>query len=478
MLCCLFAFPFFWYSSIFSCKMKYQDTLFTPDKANQEPSRREGWGGALSLLELNTLVREAVELTLPGDYWVEAELSEVRERGGHCYMELVQKDPDGVTPVARASAKCWRSAWMLVRPHFERVTGQRISAGMKVLLKVHAQFHENYGFSWIVTDIDPTFTLGDMARRRQEVIRRLKEEGVFDLNKQLTLSPFAQRIAVISSETAAGYGDFCNQLDTNRFGFAFTVTLFPAIMQGERTARSIIDALNAVNADAAKYDCVVIIRGGGATSDLSAFDSLELAENVANFPLPVITGIGHERDESVVDLVAHTQAKTPTAAAALLIDNLKHTSERIDRARDAIVAVVSRRMDFERLRIARVAERIPVSFSLVCTRQRALVDGLSARLGMAVRRAVMSQGVRLDRLSASIPPAISRRLAAETHRLELLSQRAEAQNPAHLLKRGYSITLHNGRAVRSSAALSDGDVIETLLGRGRVKSTVTKKQHP
>ena len=436
--------------------MKYQDTVFTPNQANQEPSHREGWGGALSLFELNSLVRGAVEQTLPGDYWVEAELSEVRERGGHCYMELVQKDPDGVTPVARASAKCWRSVWMLVRPHFERVTGQ---------------------FSWIVTDIDPTFTLGDMARRRQEVIRRLKEEGVFDLNKQLALPPFAQSIAVISSETAAGYGDFCNQLDTNRFGFAFTVTLFPAIMQGERTARSIIDALNAVNADTVRYDCVVIIRGGGATSDLSAFDSLELAENVANFPLPVITGIGHERDESVVDMVAHTRAKTPTAAAAMLIDNLKHTSERIDHARDAIVAAVGRRMDFERLRIARVAERIPVSFSLVCTRQRALVDGLSARLGMAVRRAVMSQGARLDRLSASIPPAIRRRLAAETHRLELLSQRAEAQNPAHLLKRGYSITLHNGRAVRSSTALSDGDVIETLLGRGRVKSTVTKKQH-
>ena len=476
MLCCLFAFPFFWYSSIISCKMKYQDTLFTPDKASKEPSRREGWGGTLSLLELNSLVREAVELTLPGDYWVEAELSEVRERGGHCYMELVQKDPDGVTPVARASAKCWRSAWMLVRPHFERVTGQCISAGMKVLLKVHAQFHENYGFSWIVSDIDPTFTLGDMARRRQEVIRRLKEEGVFDLNKQLALPPFAQSIAVISSETAAGYGDFCNQLDTNQFGFAFKVTLFPAVMQGERTARSIIDALNAVNAAAEEYDCVVIIRGGGATSDLSAFDSLELSENVANFPLPVITGIGHERDETVVDMVAHTRAKTPTAAAALLVDNLKRTLERVDRARDVIFAAVGRRMDFERMRLARAAERIPTLFSLASARQRALVDDLSARLGMAVRRALMSQGARLDRLSSVLVPAVERRLLAENHRLELLSQRAEAQNPAHLLRRGYSITLHNGRAVRSSAALKDGDVIETLFGRGRAKSVVTSKR--
>ena len=226
--------------------------FFAPDNGNQAPSLREGGGGYLSLLELNTLVRQAVELTLPDEYWVEAELSEVRERGGHCYMELVQKAADGVTPVARASAKCWRSAWMLVRSHFERVTGETLRQGLKVLLQVRAQFHENYGFSWIVSDIDPTFTLGDMARKRQEIIRKLKEEGVFELNKQLALSPFAQNIAVISSETAAGYGDFCNQLDTNQFGFGFSVTLFPAIMQGERTAQSIIAALDCVNADVEK----------------------------------------------------------------------------------------------------------------------------------------------------------------------------------------------------------------------------------
>ena len=434
---------------------------------------------ALSLYELNGLVRRAVEEGVSGSYWVQAELAEVRvNAAGHCYVEFVQKSPQGNALLAKARGVIWSNVYQVLRPYFEEETGQAWAPGIKVLVRVAVAFHELYGFSLVVYDIDPAYTLGDLAQRRRAILKQLADEGVLTLNKELPMPVLPQRVAVVSSPTAAGYGDFCNQLDTNRFGFAFTVTLFPAVMQGERTARSIIDALNAVNADAAKYDCVVIIRGGGATSDLSAFDSLELAENVANFPLPVITGIGHERDESVVDMVAHTRAKTPTAAAALLIDNLKHTSERIDRARDAIVAAVSRRMDFERLRIARVAERIPVSFSLVCTRQRALVDGLSARLGMAVRRALMSQGARLDRLSASIHPAISRRLAAEAHRLELLSQRAEAQNPAHLLKRGYSITLHNGRAVRSSAALSDGDVIETLLGRGRVKSTVTKKQHP
>ena len=430
---------------------------------------------SLTLFELNSLVREAVELTLPDSYWVEAELAEARERGGHCYMELVQKDDLGTALVARASARCWRSVWMLVRPHFERVTGESLHAGMKVLLQVHAQFHENYGFSWIVTDIDPTFTLGDMARKRQDVIRRLKEEGVFDLNKELRLSAFANRIAVISSETAAGYGDFCNQLAGNAFGFRFNVTLFPAVMQGGRTEKSIISALNSVNADADGYDCVVIIRGGGAVSDLSAFDSLLLAENVANFPLPVITGIGHERDESVLDMVAHTRAKTPTAAAELLIDNLEHTLDRIEAARTAIVNHVNGRMDFERMRLARVCERIPVLFSLVKTRRYARLDALHERMRSSANRILTAERVKVDRLRSAVIPAVSRKLTAENHRLELLSQRTEAADPARLLKRGYSITLHNGRAVRSASELKDGDLIETRLGTGNVVSTVGKQ---
>lgn len=430
---------------------------------------------SLTLFELNSLVREAVELTLPDSYWVEAELAEARERGGHCYMELVQKDDLGTALVARASARCWRSVWMLVRPHFERVTGESLHAGMKVLLQVHAQFHENYGFSWIVTDIDPTFTLGDMARKRQEVIRRLKEEGVFDLNKELRLSSFANRIAVISSETAAGYGDFCNQLAGNAFGFRFNVTLFPAVMQGGRTEKSIISALNSVNADADGYDCVVIIRGGGAVSDLSAFDSLLLAENVANFPLPVITGIGHERDESVLDMVAHTRAKTPTAAAELLIDNLEHTLDRIEAARTAIVNHVNGRMDFERMRLARVCERIPVLFSLVKTRRYARLDALHERMCSSANRILTAERVKVDRLRSAVIPAVSRKLTAENHRLELLSQRTEAADPARLLKRGYSITLHNGRAVRSASELKDGDLIETRLGTGKVVSKVGKQ---
>lgn len=423
------------------------------------------------------MVRDVVELGMPGSYWVEAELSEVRERSGHCYMELVQKDLTGNSTVARASARCWRSTWASVRPGFEQVTGEHFRAGLKVLLQVYAQFHENFGFSWIVTDIDPAYTLGDMARRRQEIIRILKEEGVFDLNKELCLSLFASRIAVVSSESAAGYGDFCNQLDTNAYGFAFSVRLFPAVMQGERTEGSIISALDAINSEADDFDCVVIIRGGGAVSDLSAFDSLALAENVANFPLPVITGIGHERDESVLDMVANKRVKTPTAAAALLIENLKHTYDRIVQAQERISVSVSRRMDYERVRLERVSGRIPVLFSLVKTRQQARIDSLFARVGAAAGRIVAEERLRLDRLSVALAPAVRQRLSAEKHRLELLGQRISAVDPAILLRRGYSITLHNGRAVYSPDQLSDGDVIETRLAEGNVRSVVRNKDN-
>ena len=431
----------------------------------------------MTLYELNSMVRDVVELGMPGSYWVEAELSEVRERSGHCYMELVQKDLTGNSTVARASARCWRSTWASVRPGFEQVTGEHLRAGLKVLLQVHAQFHENFGFSWIVTDIDPAYTLGDMARRRQEIIRILKEEGVFDLNKELCLSLFASRIAVVSSESAAGYGDFCNQLDTNAYGFAFSVRLFPAVMQGERTEGSIISALDAINSEADDFDCVVIIRGGGAVSDLSAFDSLALAENVANFPLPVITGIGHERDESVLDMVANKRVKTPTAAAALLIENLKHTYDRIVQAQERISVSVSRRMDYERVRLERVSGRIPVLFSLVKTRQQARIDSLFARVGAAAGRIVAEERLRLDRLSVALAPAVRQRLSAENHRLELLGQRISAVDPAILLRRGYSITLHNGRAVYSPGQLSDGDVIETRLAEGNVRSVVRNKDN-
>ena len=398
-------------------------------------------------------------------------------------MELIQKDERNATPIAKASARCWASKWMLVRPYFERTTGQRLHAGMKVLLKVYAQFHEAYGFSWIVTDIDPTYTLGDMARKRQEIIRQLKEEGVFDLQKELQLPLFCQRIAVISSETAAGYGDFCNQLADNPYGFKFETQLFPAIMQGEGVEQSIIDALGKIYSEYSDYsehsdysdcpfDCVVIIRGGGATSDMSGFDTLALAENVANFPLPIITGIGHDRDESILDMVSHTRVKTPTAAAAFLIDHLKTIMDILNDSQEQIVRLAQQKLTYYKSQFSAIAEVLPRLFSNVKVRQEARLDALNNRLILSSGNRLSALNSRLSTLAEHLPILLDRRLMAEKHRLQLIEEKAKSLDPAILLSRGYSITMKDGKIVRDPQTLRHGDEIETRLEKGTIKSIV------
>ena len=427
----------------------------------------------LSLYELNSLVRDVISMSLPDSYWVEAELSEAREGyGGHCYMELIEKDEHSNTPIAKAHASCWRNRWMLLKPQFERVTGQRIHAGMKVLLKVHAQFHENYGFSWIVDDIDPTYTMGDMARKRMEIIQTLKEEGVFDLQKELKLPMFCQRIAVISSATAAGYGDFCNQLADNGYGLQFSTALFAATMQGEGVEQSVISALNRINEEWENWDCVVIIRGGGATSDLSGFDTLALAENVANFPLPIITGIGHERDESVLDMISFQRVKTPTAAAAFLVDHLTEVYARVEDAQEAIVNYVKRRLQVERMKFERLSTQIPTLFSLVKVRQSNRLDQLLNRLKVKAERIPADGLHRLEMLEARLKEPVARKLERELHRIDMLSQRAIAQDPERLLSRGYSITLKDGKSIKDASQLKAGDEIETRFAKGVAKAVV------
>lgn len=426
----------------------------------------------LTLYELNQMVREALAITMSNEYWVEAEISEMREVRGHCYMELVQKDMAGNTPVAKASAKCWKNKWALLRPYFERNANQILRAGLKVRLLVYADFHEAYGFSWIITDIDPTFTLGDMARKRLEIVRMLKEQGVFDLQKDFRLPLFTQRVAVISSEQAAGYGDFCRHLHENDWHLHFSVQLFAATMQGEGVESSVIAALDAINERINSFDVVVIIRGGGATSDLSGFDSLPLAESVANFPLPIITGIGHDRDESVLDMVAFLRVKTPTAAAALLVEHLANTLQRITDAQEEMLHLVQRRMELERVRMARLAEKVPMLFSLVRARQEKRFENMALRMQNAVTTTLQRQDLRLQRLSMALPTHAERLLTKAAHRLELLQQSVKSHDPSLLLAKGYSITTCGGKVVRNANNLQKGDVIVTQLQKGKVKSVV------
>ena len=455
----------------------------------------------LSLLELNQLLAEVIEVGMPREYWVEAEISELREVRGHCYIDLIEKAEGTNTPVARASAKCWANTWSTVGPLFEKVTGQRLHTGMKVLMLVGANFHPAYGFSWIISDIDPTYTLGDMARKRQAIIDQLKREGVFDMQKELEMPLFCQHIAVISSANAAGYGDFVNQLESNAYGFKFHTQLFPATMQGEGVEQSIIDALTKIyasmsstfnpppsarpegalskrsgertlNPPPSTFDCVVIIRGGGATSDLSGFDTLALAENVAQFPLPVITGIGHERDESVLDMISHTRVKTPTAAAAFLIENLKRVWDYLQDAQTMLAANAKQRMETEQMRLVRASEKIPSLFSLVREKEEHRLDRVLQKIINAAQQGVSNNSHKIDIMEGNMLPLASRLLMEQKHRLQMLEQRALALDPVLLLKRGYSITTHNGIVVRDASQLKPGDVLETRVEKGIVQSEV------
>lgn len=404
-----------------------------------------------TLLELNHIVRETIERQMDGEYWVEAELSDLHDRN-HCYMELVENDPFGPTPLAKARAVCWANRWTALRSKFERQTQQQLRPGIKVRMMVTPTFHEAYGFAYQVSDIDPDYTLGDIVRKRMEIIRQLKEAGIFDLQRELVLPRFAQRIAVVSSAQAAGYGDFCHQIDDNSYGLSFSHELFAAIMQGEQVEQSVIAALDRINARIDEFDVVVIIRGGGATTDMSGFDTLALAENVANFPLPIITGIGHDRDECILDMVSYMRVKTPTAAAAFLIDHLSEVYTALVSARERIGRIAERHLAYEKMRLKQLADRIPTLFALTRERQTKRIDALAHRLDSAA----------------------TQRLERERHRLQLVGQRAQAQDPIHILRRGYSITLHNGHALRSGDELADGDIIETRLEQGTLKSEIRK----
>ncbi len=407
----------------------------------------------ISLYELNQQVRHQLELGFQDEVWIHAELSDVRTNAnGHCYLEFIEKDSRGNTPIARAHGVIWANVYRMLKPYFEEETGRPFASGIKVSVCVKVDFHELYGYSLTVRDIDPTYTIGDMARQRREILRQLEEEGVLTLNKELRMPLLPQRIAVISSATAAGYGDFRNQLFGNPQGFVFYVKLFQALMQGDRAEDSIIEALNRIFSEAEQWDAVVIIRGGGATSDLSCFDSYLLAANCAQFPLPIITGIGHERDDTVIDCVAHTRVKTPTAAAEYLISTVQATASCLATLQSSMETTVTNRLHEERRRTEQLSGKLSSLFALRKLHEEQRTASLWLRLAQACRL----------------------RVAQERHNLELMEQTVKHASPELLLKRGYSITLHNGKAVTDATLLKEGDELETRLAKGKVKSIVKK----
>lgn len=408
---------------------------------------------SLTLSELNRQVKDAIRDHLPETYWMRAETSDVRRnRNGHCYLEFIEKDRITQSIIAKARGVIWSNVFQMLFSYFENETGQQFTSGINVLVRVSVEFHELYGYSLTVVDIDPSFTMGEIARNRQLVLKKLEEEGVLALNRELVLPELANRIAVISSPTAAGYEDFCNQLENNSGGLLFYTKLFPAIMQGDRSEASIIAALEKVFQYRELFDAVTIIRGGGATSDLSCFDSYLLATNVAQFPLPVISGIGHERDVTVLDIVAHTRAKTPTAVAEFFVAHLTTTATHLISLEERVVSASESRLIKEQTDLLSLSKELVHQSSLMIQREVATVQHLSGKMKYGVRHLIQHQ----------------------SYILENRAQFVEMVLPENVLRRGYTLTLKNGKIVTSLHDLSVDDTIETRFRDGLTTSVVTR----
>lgn len=427
---------------------------------------------ALSLYELNSLVSGVLSLSLDKSYWLKAEISSVSDRG-HCYLELVENN-EKKQLVARAKAQIWKHKWLMLRPYFERETGQTLSAGLNVMLKVEVTFHPLYGYSLNVIDIDPSYTLGEMMRRRKEIIEALKSQGIADMNKELPLPGLLQRIAVISSASAAGYGDFCNQLNSNPDGLVFYTKLYPAIMQGNEVEESVISALDSIMADIDRYqwDAVVIIRGGGATTDLWGFDSLPLAECVAQFPIPVITGIGHERDDTVIDMISHTRVKTPTAAAEFLLRHQREQLEMLNDMESTIFGYAERLALETKNRLDAVIARMPSAFRMYSVREMSVIERVLSKLGKSAGEMVSANRNMQDLLIQRFELLVSSAMLKERHRLMLLDKTVSSADPSNLLRLGYSVTRLNGKALTSLDGLSVGDKLTTMLYGGEIVSEI------
>jgi len=473
----------------------------------------------LSLYQLQQQVKGSLDDTFSMPVWVKAEISEMTvNRSGHCYLDLIETETGTDTVIARCRATIWSYTFRMLKPYFETTSGQVFTEGLKVLLQAKIEYHEVFGFSLNVRDIDPVYTLGDLARQRREIIRKLQEDGVFEMNKELELPLVTQRVAIISSPTAAGLQDFLDQLHNNPQQFVFYTKLFPAVMQGNEAPRSIMNALDLIFEYEDMFDAVVIIRGGGAQIDLACFDQYELAFNVAQFPLPVITGIGHDKDDTVIDLVAHTRMKTPTAVAEFLISGALQFSQQIAELENHFIELVNEQLEQNknrlndaadllnhlvnemivtqqnRLKIAQIqlANRTEAFLkgqqselkqltigaknktNRFVTRQNHLLDQSGNKLNFVFREQILKSKNQLGQFQYLIKIRSTETIRAEKKNLSSIQEKLRLVDPQNILKRGYSLTMLNGKIVKSIKQIKEGDLLETRLSDGIVESTVEK----
>ncbi|MGC1391700.1 MAG: exodeoxyribonuclease VII large subunit [Bacteroidales bacterium] len=453
----------------------------------------------VSLTELQLIIRDSLYLALPDVYWVMAEISELKENNaGHCYLELIEKHIDEKNVRARVKAIIWSNRYRFLKAFFENITGESLREGLKILVKTKVEYHELYGLSLIISDIDPAFTIGEMAMKRQLVIKKLEQEGVFSMNKEISFPAVPQRIAVVSSKNAAGYSDFINQLGSNRFGYVFYTALFETSLQGVETEQGIISALDKIALSTYLFDLVVIIRGGGSQSDLSWFDSYNIAYHVTQFPLPVITGIGHDKDVSVTDMVANRSLKTPTAVADFLIDSvagaenhiLEISSEIISASR-IIIENNKNRLESSRMKLlplarimmsnvkdklsSEIIELLNIGKELI-VRAGIIPVNQKSRVISAVKSNSSLKGMILDRNGQRLITCTINCLNVKNVMLKSFGSTLQFLNPEKVLQRGFSITSINGNILKSIDQIRKDDHIDTQLYQGTVRSKVIEKK--
>lgn len=472
-----------------------------------------------SLFDLQRQIKSCLDDAFALPVWVKAEISEMTvNRSGHCYLDLIETEAGTDTVIARCRATIWSYTFRMLKPYFETTTSQTFSEGLKILIQAKVEYHEVFGFSLNIRDIDPVYTLGDMARQRREIINRLQEDGVFEMNKELELPMVPQRIAIISSPTAAGLQDFLDQLHNNPHKFVFYTKLFPAVMQGLDAPRSIMNALDLIYEYENRFDAVVVIRGGGAQIDLACFDNYELAFHVAQFPLPVITGIGHDKDDTVVDMVAHTRMKTPTAVAEFLISGALQFAQQLNELETHFVELVNDQLGANKERLMDAADQLNLLVNQFVSKQNSRLEIAGIQLKNQTESFLKSQQTELKKLTVDTKNLTGRYITQQNHILEqsakglnytfrkqilrsenrlaqfqqllkirttgiirnekknlnLIGEKLRLVDPQNILKRGYSLTLLNGKIVKSVDQINIGDRLQTKLGDGMVGSVVEK----
>ncbi len=428
----------------------------------------------ISLSELAAQITEGLERTLEPTYWVVAEISEIQvNRTGHCFLELIEKPEREQNPTAKMRAVVWANTYRMLGPYFESETGSELTVGMKILVQVSVSFHAMYGFSLVITDINPTYTVGEDEQRRIKIIRQLEEDGVMDLNKEIPMALVPQRVAIISSSTAAGYQDFMQQLQQNKYGIVFQTQLFPAAMQGADVEATIVAQLDEIYKRETDFDVVVIIRGGGARTDLRWFDSYAIAANVAQFPLPVITGIGHDKDQSITDMVANTSLKTPTAVAEFLIDECSAFVEQLAEVTYRIETAIADELQQQTAMISDFQARISQSLKFAIVKTNNTLSSFGQKITHVAQLRLSEQQSGLLAIARKVQELTEKRLLQARTRLQVIETSIVARNPENILKQGYTFTANaKGEMIRSRSQVQAGDVIITHFSDGQITSEV------